>query len=235
LRFIGRKENDLFIVEHEDFTHLTKVMRLKAGDDFTGIDFSGREYSCETTKIKKDMCIAKIISERLGQADPKAYITLYQAIPKAAKMETVLQKCTELGISKFVPFISERCVKKPKGEMKTRLQKVADSSICQCGRSDRVEVIDTVDFNGFLDKLAKEENIIFCYEEEEKAIIAQTLKGFRGKKNIGVIIGPEGGFSLTEASAIVECGGISTSLGKRILRTETAGMAVIAMLNLDLL
>lgn len=235
MRFIGKAENDLFIIENEDFVHLTKVMRQKAGDTFIGIDFSGTEYFCEITEIKKNLCVSKIIVKQPGQADPKIKITLYQAIPKMAKIETILQKCTELGISRFVPFVSERCVKKPKGEMQSRLKKVAESAICQCGRSDSVEVLNTVDFNEFLNLLKQEENIIFCYEEEEDNNMRQTLAKLGNFKHAAVIIGSEGGFSPLEAEKIVECGGISTTLGKRILRTETAGMAVIAMLNINML
>ncbi len=230
MRFIGSVQGETFHICGEELLHASKVMRLTVGDSFTGIDFSGKEYFCTILSITKGECVARIEKTDPGHRDPEIHITLFQAIPKACKMETILQKCTELGISTFIPFVSQRCVKKPKDNLREKLQKVSDEAIKQCKRCDRVDVQDTHTFDEMIRRLSEYDQIIFCYEEENTSTLKQVLKNFHRKKKFAVLIGTEGGFSPEEASAIAAAGGACVTLGKRILRTETAGSAAVAML-----
>jgi 16S rRNA (uracil1498-N3)-methyltransferase len=144
-------------------------------------------------------------------------------------MEDIVQKAVELGAHGVVPFISARCVKKP--EDASRLKRVALAAVKQCGRSVIPEVSGILRFDDALARMRAHERLIVCWEEERQTPLSGALAG--GARDIGVVIGPEGGFEAAEVERMRNAGGVSVTLGPRILRTETAGTCVLAVVFYD--
>jgi len=236
-RFFGKVEGDKATIQGEEAAHMTRTLRMQKGDGFIAIDGSDYEYPCEIAEIASGEVKAKVLEKRLCAAEPRIKITLYQAYPKAAKMETILQKCVEIGIGAFVPFISERCVKKPEMDDTNkiaRLQKVAREAVKQCGRSRGIEVSPILSMKEVLRRVPQHGLCLLAWEETKDASLKQVLRAYAGVNDIALIIGPEGGFSAQEAKGMADAGAKAVSLGKRILRTETAGMAACAMIMYEL-
>ena len=157
---------------------------------------------------------------------------------EAGKMETIIQKSVELGVYSIVPIITARTIVTEKHGIEKKLDRwnrVSAEAVKQCKRGIVPEVKKSLNFNEMLDDLAQYDLVLFPYEDENDASIKDVLRNLKDKKeNIAVIIGPEGGFSQEEAQAVVDAGGKSVSLGKTILRTETAGPATLAMIMYEL-
>jgi 16S rRNA (uracil1498-N3)-methyltransferase len=169
--------------------------------------------------------------------EPAHRVTLYQSLPKTGKMETIIQKCTELGVAAIAPVVSERCVVRPEKDWENkrqRYQRVAYEAAKQSKRGVIPEVLPlkplaACDFSQY-------DLVLFAYEEEREYMLKQALRTEQARtaKNIAVIIGPEGGFEESESAQLCENGAVRVSLGTRILRTETAGMAMLAMVLYEL-
>jgi len=226
-----------------DVKHIRDVLRLNLGEEITICDSTASEYTCVLSKIGKDFVDADIIKTKISESEPIVEVVLYQGIPKGEKMELIIQKNVELGINRIVPVIMERTIvkfdTKKDAEKKTeRWNKIAAEASKQCGRN----VIPTVDVPiTFKDAIVGiEPNIlkIIPYENETENRLKGVLHQFIGNDNmkpkIAVVIGPEGGISKSEVDYAIEHGFISISLGKRILRTETAGFAVLAAIRYEL-
>ena len=157
-------------------------------------------------------------------------LTLYVAYMKSDKMELILQKTVELGICCFAPFVSSRCVKKPKegGKAQERFEKIAEGAVKQCGRAAEVRILQPLSFKEVLEKIPRHDAVLFAYEKSEIAL-RQVFEQVREQRDIALIVGPEGGFSEREAEQIIAAGGRSVSLGRRILRGETAAIALTAL------
>lgn len=236
-RFFAEIIDNKASVGGEEAAHMIKTLRMKVGGVFTAIDGGGYEYSCEITEISAGRVTAKVLSERLCGAEPEVKLTLYQAYPKAAKMETILQKCVELGVSGFSPFISERCVKKPEKDDAhkiQRLRRVAAEAVKQCGRAVVPEVTPVLSFKEVLQRLSAHGLCLLAWEGEKCVCLKRLLQRNADVKDVALIVGSEGGFSFEEAKAMEKAGAVAVSLGKRILRTETAGMAAAAMILYEL-
>jgi 16S rRNA (uracil1498-N3)-methyltransferase len=236
-RFFGSIENDTAIICGEEAAHMVRTLRMRPGDVFTAIDGGAYEYDCIIEAITSGEITANVQAKRLCAAEPEIAITLYQAYPKAAKMETILQKCVEIGVSSFVPFLSERCVKKPEKDDTnkiSRLQKVAQEAVKQCGRCRVIGVSPILSMKEVLKQLPRHTLCLLAWEEEKAATIKEALRQNSGAKDIALIIGPEGGFSPLEAQSMQAAGAMAVSLGRRILRTETAGMAACAMIMYEM-
>lgn len=196
---------------------------MRKGDEFVAFDGTGIDYYCRITQADKDVH-ADILKRDKNNCEPKIKATLYQAYPKSDKMEEIVQKAVELGAAGIVPFISARCVKKPDNSV--RLRRVALAAAKQCGRSIIPFVDDILCFKDVLEKMGKHERLIVCWEQESGTTLKSALYG--QPKDIAIVIGPEGGFDEEEIESMRKCGGISVTLGPRILRTETAGMSVLS-------
>lgn len=217
-----------------DANHIGRVLRLRVGESLCVCDGNGMDYTCEIAEINPDCVSLKIIEKHLCDAEPSVSITLFMALPKSDKMEYVIQKCVELGVTEIVPFSSSRCVvklaDKDKIKKTERWQKIAEAAAKQSGRGIIPEVVAPISFTELLKKAHEFDLSLFCYECEEE----NSLKNMLSKnkfKNVCVVVGPEGGFDKAEVNSAVEAGFKSVSLGKRILRCETApGCAVCAIL-----
>lgn len=236
------EESSIYIDDREDLHHMMKVLRLSEGDRIEISDSVQWEYQAEITYLDKDGAEARILDKQKFTTEPDVKVTLFQGIPKQGKMELIVQKNVELGISRIVPVFMKRTVVADKGNFgkKTeRWQKVADESVKQCRRGVIPEVSGAVKFGGMISELERFDLILFPYENEDGVTMKDVLRKFvssGGRKDaeIAVIIGPEGGFSDDEAVEIVSAGGKSLSLGKTTLRTETAGMAAVSMIMYEM-
>jgi RNA methyltransferase, RsmE family len=231
-------DSTIRITDPDDRKHITKVLRLGTGDTLNVSDGLQFEYIVEISEIGRDYIESRIVDKQSFAREPDLKLTLYQGIPKQGKMETIIQKNVELGIDSIVPLFTDRTVVVDHGNFhkKTeRWQKIADEAVKQCKRGIIPQIKREVNFKEMLNDLDKYELIIFPYENEENYSIKDFLRGM-GKKprNAAIIIGPEGGFSDHEAELLKNAGVRSVSLGKTILRTETAGMAAVAMTMYEL-
>ncbi len=238
-RFFTEPQNisENIVTIYEDATHITKVLRMKSGDQILVFDGTGYEYICELLSVNKDKCEAKILSSKFSEQEPKTRVTIYQGIPKSGKMEGIIQKSVELGVHSIVPVAMDRCVSKLEAGKKqddkiSRWNKVAVEAAKQCGRGIIPTVEAPVNFADAIDKMSKTQLSVMPYEilAGSETSNLKTVLSENSATEISVIIGPEGGFSESEA-ALAEKSGIKlVGLGPRILRTETVSSAILAII-----
>ena len=226
---------------YEDARHISQVLRMTTGDEILIFDGTGKEYTAKLTEIQKNVCYAEILGENISLSEPKTAITLFQGLPKSGKMETIIQKAVELGVSRIVPVEMERCVtrinsKKAGEEKAARWNKVSLEASKQCGRGKVPEVLEPVTFEKAISEIKKAKLSIMPYEElghEGKLGLKELLKNNSSADDIAIVVGPEGGFSESEVSLAKEAGINMVGLGKRILRTETVASAVIPVIMFE--
>lgn len=226
------------ITDKGDIRHLSKVLRLKEGDEVDVSDSMEWEYRAEIVSIAEEEVILVILDKQKFAREPELLVTLFQGIPKAGKMEMIIQKCVELGVHAIVPVFMERTVVVEKGNFGKKLdrwQKISDEAVKQCKRGTVPQIGQQLRFSEMAEAVKDYDLILFPYENEDDYSIKDCLRGLEVKpKTIAVIIGPEGGFSEKEADALDQAGAVRVTLGKTILRTETAGMAALAMTMYEL-
>ena len=217
-----------------DVNHIKNVLRMKNGDKIYVSDGDITDVTCEITEINDDEVIAKIIEEH-ENTELASKIVLFQGLPKSDKMELIVQKATELGASKIVPVAMKRCVvkldaKKAASKIK-RYEAIALSAAKQSKRSVIPEIGDVVSFKEALN-MAKELDVCVVPYESAKGMegTREVLAELEYGQSIGIFIGPEGGFDDKEIEEAKECGFNIISLGRRILRTETAGLTTLSIL-----
>lgn len=234
------------ITEKEDVGHISRVLRLRTGEKILVSDGEGWDYLCVLEEVSKQYVTARIEDKQKNATEPAYRVTLYQGIPKGGKLDVTVQKCIELGVSCIVPVFMKRSVAADKGNFgkKTeRLRAIAEAAAKQSGRGLIPEVGESLRFPEMMDKLAGFPLVLFPYENEDGKTMKDALREARSSGilpaegapeepvEIAVVIGPEGGFADEEADALKALQNCRcVSLGKRILRTETAGMAALAML-----
>lgn len=226
------------IIDSIDIKHIAKVLRMRPGDRIEVSDSCEYEYLAEIISLTHNRITALVVDQKRFTGEPHLMISLFQALPKQGKMESIIQKSVELGVYKIVPFEASRSVIKDKADnsKKTeRYRKITREAVKQCKRGIVPEVSSNLTFNAMLNKLSDFDLALFLYEEEDSTSIKDVLKGLKTVPGrLALIVGPEGGFLPDEAAAIVRSGAVSVSLGRTILRTETAGPAAIAMVMYEL-
>lgn len=222
-----------------DAHHVARSLRMAVGDEITVLDGAGREYTCAIASFDEDAAVkATILSVGQQESEPPLFITLYQALPKGDKLDTVIQKAVECGVSRIVPFESERCIvrAKPEAEEKKQLrrQRIADEAAKQCGRGILPEVASTCSFAAMIEAARHNDAVLFCFEGEGTTPIGQLLYSLDlgTTRRVGLVVGSEGGFALKEAETAKSAGFYMTGLGKRILRTETAPLFALSCISL---
>ena len=241
-------ENKIYLSSPEDRKHLVKVLRAREGDEVVISDKEAWEYLTVIDEITDTDVVLRVIDRQKFANEPETKVTLYQGVPKASKLETVVQKTVELGVKRIVPVFMARTVVSDKGNFakkRDRLQKIADEAVKQCKRGIIPEVADAVDFGGMIRELRAEDYdlIVVAYEDERGYTLKDALRddddvaSVKNGSTIALVIGPEGGFEKEEVDRILEefdrkaC---AVTLGKTILRTETAGPAALAMIMYEL-
>ncbi len=224
-------ENTAYL--YEDAGHISKVLRMQPGDEVLIFDGTGYEYTAKLSELSKDCCKAEIISKEFSALEPKIKVTIYQGIPKSGKMEGIIQKSVELGAYAIVPVSMDRCVSKidkKEAEKIKRWNKVAVEAAKQCGRGILPEVKEPLTFKEAIACLKQTPLALMPYEMLAHNGVAslKTALSQSTADEIGVIIGPEGGFSDSEAELAKNEGLTLVGLGRRILRTETVSSAILA-------
>ena len=231
-------DNTIRLTDKTDLKHMVKVLRLGIGDIIKISDSVEFEYEAEIVVIKNDFVEARILDKQKFAREPGLKITLFQGIPKQSKMETIIQKTVELGVYSITPVFTDRTIVVDHGSFYKKIerwQKISDESVKQCKRGIIPQINTEINFEGMLKVLINYDLILFPYENEASFTIKDCLRRIKDKpEDIAIIIGPEGGFSDNEAERLINIGANSVSLGKTILRTETAGMAAIAMIMYEL-
>ena len=233
-------ENEITLIG-EDVKHIANVLRKDVGDKINICNITTSEnFLCQLEKIDKEEIKCNIIQKLETETEPETEITIFQGLPKAEKMELIIQKCTELGAKTFVPVNMERCVVKldNKAEDKKieRWQKIAETAAKQSGRDIIPKIENLINLQKVCNLIEKYDIVILAYENEEKYTLKQALNTVKGKDNlkIGIIIGPEGGIDSKEVEMLKNAGAITVTLGKRILRTETVGIAMTSIILYEL-
>lgn len=222
------------IIEGSDVNHIKNVLRMKCGEKIRISSASGRNFCCELAELSGEIVRADIIEELEEDTELPNKIYLFQGLPKNDKMELIVQKAVELGVHEIIPVAMKNCVVKLDEKKSTskvnRWQEIAKSAAKQSKRSLIPTVAMPLSYKLAVER-AKELDIVLVPYENERGMQAtrEVLAAIEPGKSIGIFIGPEGGFDMTEIEIVKE-GAHLISLGNRILRTETAGLATLAML-----
>lgn len=233
--------SDRMTITGDDCHHLFHVLRMKPGDRLTVCDGVRRDYAGIIEALDADHAVIRLESRVDNQAEPPYEAVLYQGLARGDRMEILIQKAVELGVSRVVPVRCRRSVVRLTGRdakrKAERWQRIALEAARQCGRGVVPQVDEPVDFNQAVASLQQADLAVFPWESERQLGIRSYLEqqlahpsDSPSMRQIAILIGPEGGFALEEAELVIQTGFLPVSLGHRILRTETAGLAVLAML-----
>ena len=230
---IGEKE---IVITGADVNHIRNVLRMRADEEVLIADGQGAEYRCKLTDLGENEVRAQILWKLDGNAELASAITLFQGLPKSDKMDLIVQKCVELGVARIVPVSTKRAVVKLDAKKEqTRLKRwntISESAAKQSGRGVIPEVSGVMTFGKALEEAKKLDVLLIPYERAENMAETRRVMGsIQPGQSVGIFIGPEGGFEESEVEEAVAAGAQAITLGKRILRTETAGLAVMAMLG----
>ena len=221
----------------DDAHHIARSLRMAEGDTVTVCDGEGAQYQAKLVKIRDEECVGIIESSRDCFGESPVSITLFMGYPKSDKLEIVVQKATELGASRVIPFESSRCIKRPNAErakkITERLSKIAKEAAKQCSRSKIPEISEPIDFCELVRLVPNYGVTLFCYEG---ASVESSIKNVlseipKNVETVAVIVGSEGGFSEEEATELTSAGAVAVSLGERILRCETAPDFILSLLS----
>ena len=224
-------KNDKLQIIGDEHQHLTKVLRAKIKDTLT-VSTEDFEYECEIESIEKDKTICAILSKE-KICDDAPNVTLFQASMKGEHMEYSIQKATELNIKTFVPFLSQFVVAKIDSKKTERFQRISQEACKQSNRKRPMQILDVVNFDEMIKMLKGYNKILFAYENSTRPAKEEILS-LEEKDSVALIVGAEGGFSEKEAQKLVENGAMEISLGKNILRGETAGLVLSSAVMLAL-
>lgn len=218
--------NNTILIDGNQHQHIAKVLRMKKGDE---LKFSSQvyEYECLIEEVQKAQTIARIVRKTKIEEN-LANLTIFQAFMKNEHMDFLVQKCTELGVKEFCPFLSKFVVVKPDQKKIEKLNRISFEACKQSGRVLPMNVLSTKTFNELLIDLKNFEQIVVAYEKD-KTPAKDVLKSLNKNLKTAIIIGSEGGFAEDEITALKSIGAKTLSLGKNILRGETAGVVMSAL------
>ena len=227
------RNGNCFFITGADYNHIKNVLRMKIGDNFL-VSCENDSHLCELESIENETAIAKIVCENYQNTNLPIKIYLFQGLPKSDKMELIIQKAVELGADGIIPTEMTHCVVKLEDKKKkskvARWQTIAESAAKQSKRSIIPKVFDVLSYKEALNYAAELDLFLVPYESKNgMADTTDALEKIKSGMSVGILIGPEGGFSDDEIAKAQECGGNIISLGKRILRTETAAITAVGM------
>lgn len=237
------KENNLIIINGEDVNHIKNVLRYEKGEHIEICEKANNpcKYICEITNFNSNQIVCQIKEKLEDSKESDIRIHIMQGIPKAEKMELIIQKCTELGVYEFIPVNMNRCVVKLNGKDEdkkiARWQKIAEVAAKQCGRDRIPNVTRKIQINDIARQVKDYDMVLVAYENEDTHFLKSEIKNIIDMKNIkdiAVVIGPEGGIEQSEIDILKQAGARIISLGKRILRTETAPIIISGIIMYEL-
>lgn len=217
-----------------DVNHIKNVLRMKVGEEIAVVNgLDGKEYRCGIISLDEDMIRCELRFVKEDGLELPSRVHLFQGLPKADKMEMIIQKMVELGVYEIIPVATKRCVVKLDGKKasskRERWQGIAEAAAKQSKRRIIPQVADVMTFGEALKYASGMDVKLLPYElSEGMGKTRELIEGIEPGQDIAVFIGPEGGFEESEVAKAAECGAQSITLGKRILRTETAGLTVMA-------
>ncbi|MCL2859545.1 MAG: 16S rRNA (uracil(1498)-N(3))-methyltransferase [Oscillospiraceae bacterium] len=237
--FINKNQikNDTIIITGKDVNHIKNVLRCKIGEKLEiGVNSSNTEnkYIAKINKIEDEKITCKIVETLQVNKEANIHINIIQGLPKADKMELIIQKCTELGVKEITPLELNRCIvkisEKDKNKKINRWQTIAEVAAKQCGRNLIPKVNNIYNLKNIYTLLKNYDIILLANEIERDTTLKSALKQDLTNKKIAVIIGPEGGFEPNEIENLKQLGARSITLGRRILRTETVAMIMTGII-----
>ena len=230
-------EQNTCIIEGEDVKHISKVLRCKENDKLEVCDMDNNEYICQIKEINKDSILLDIIEKVNVKRESNLKVKLYQGMPKGTKMELILQKLTEIGVDEIVLVQTKRSVTKidnKKEDKKIeRWERIIYEAAKQSKRGKIPTLTGVLTFNEALENMKNNDLNLCPYENERTVVIKEAIKG-KQINNIGIFVGPEGGFEEEEIEKIQDINGQVVSLGPRILRTETASVVASSIVLYEL-
>lgn len=233
------KDETIYIIGN-DVNHIANVLRLKKGSDLLVCSKETNiTYRTKIDQILKEKVVCQILGKVEETSESKVDVTIFQGLPKAEKMELIIQKSTELGVKNIVPVTMKRCVVKLDGKDAVkkieRWQKIAEVAAKQSGRDAIPQIEPIIKLDKLVEKVAEFDAFIIAYENEKETTLKQILQQVKEKsktKNdkvkLGILIGPEGGIDSAEIDLLVKNGAKVITLGNRILRTETASLTILS-------
>lgn len=225
-------ENNKAYIIGQDAKHISQVLRMKKDEEiFICNKENGDRYIAKIESFENNQ-VNCILLNKVETTEPKINITLFQGMPKADKMEFIIQKVVELGVYEIIPLEMKNCIVKIKDEDKKilRWQAIAESAAKQSKRSIIPKVNRVEKLGNIKDRLKDYDLVLFAYEDEKNVSIKNILTDNKNISKIAIIVGPEGGFDSKEVKGLEDFGSKAVSLGKSILRTETAPIAMISMI-----
>lgn len=231
------KHGNCYVIDGNDYNHIKNVLRMSEGDIFL-VSSEGQSDLCTLRSFEGESVIAEIKEENFQNTELPVKIYLFQGLPKSDKMELIIQKTVELGVYAVIPVEMNRCVvkldDKKKKSKTTRWQAIAESAAKQSKRTVIPTVYNAVTYKAAVSMASELDMFIVPYESKNgMKDTAEALKKATSCKSLGIFIGPEGGFEESEINHALDAGGITVSLGKRILRTETAAITAVSMCMLN--
>lgn len=227
--FVNAIEGEHALIHGEDARHITKSLRMRAGEHAVLCDGEGTDYHCEAVSFGETV-VFRILRREVSIAEPSVRLRLFQALPKGDKLEWIVQKAVELGVSEIVPVLTKRCIARPEPDAmekrRARLSRVALEAAKQSGRGRIPEIAPLIGFQEAVSMMCGADLGILCYEAGGSPL-RNLVTGT--EQSIDVLIGSEGGFEPEEAAFAVEHGIKTATLGTRILRCETAPLAALSV------
>ncbi|MBQ6991844.1 MAG: 16S rRNA (uracil(1498)-N(3))-methyltransferase [Clostridia bacterium] len=234
-------EQEKITIIGEDVNHIKNVLRLKVDDDIEVCDTdTTKNYICGIKNINNDNIECIILKEKESEAESNIEIHIFQGLPKADKMELIIQKSIELGAKEIVPVEMDRCVVKldSKSSIKKveRWQKISEVAAKQSGRDLIPKIKEVTNIKKICNLISNYDIVLLAYEGEKENFLKTELRNLKNKENlkIGIIIGPEGGITTEEVNYLKENGAKVITLGNRILRTETVALALTSIIMYEL-
>ena len=238
-------EQSEYVINGDEARHIASVLRMEPGDPLTLCDGARTDYSARITAMDRTSVTVEILGRQASETESSLEITLCQGLPKSDKLDEIIQKAVELGVARVVPMSCERSVArvdaKDADRKVERWQKIALAAAKQCGRGQIPDVAWPTSFRRVVEDCKTFDLALIPWESEREQSLRTALEGAAPalqakiaagqRPRIAILIGPEGGFSLSEIDLALAAGIIPVTLGRRILRAETAGPAVLAMLG----
>ena len=227
---------NIITIDGEEAHHMLDVMRLKKLDKVVAFDGTGNEYVGFIKDVKRKALTVEIIQARSLSSRDRSAVTLIQAIPKKDKMDYIVEKATELGAGSIIPVFTKRSVPdwdaSKRSRHTARWRKIAREAAKQCGRSDVPDIKDIKEFSDIIKEISDYDMALMAALSDGSTSLKECLAGFGGGK-VAIAIGPEGDFTPKEVEDAKASGFKLVNLGKRVLKSDTAGLAVLAVLNYE--
>ncbi len=239
-------KNDTIYIKDKDVNHIKKVLRKNIKDEITICNENTKQdYLCKITNIEENEITCKILKKLETNVESNIEVSIFQGLPKADKMELIIQKSVELGVQDITPIEMKRCVVKLKEKDKTkkieRWQKISEVAAKQCGRNYIPKINNIENLKEISEKIKDYDVVLVAYEEEKENTLKNELKLLKkdNKENnkkikIAIVIGPEGGMDKEEINTLEKNGAKIITLGKRILRTETVALNILSIIMYEL-